>query len=83
MKFYEYIAAGLGVASTDLGALRQGMGGLACYGNGVDGFVQAIEQARFQASGRPAGFRRTFIAENSWDARARYMEERLSALLAR
>lgn len=83
MKFYEYIAAGLGVASTDLGALRQGMGDLACYGNGVDGFVQAIEQARFQASVRPAGFQKTFIAENSWDARARDMQERLSALLAR
>ncbi|MDR0225277.1 MAG: hypothetical protein LBI66_02560 [Burkholderiaceae bacterium] len=81
LKFYEYIAAGLGVASTDLGGLRGGMGALACYGNGVQGFYQAMEQARQQARARPTGHARQFVDEHAWDVRAQAMLEHLKGLL--
>ncbi len=82
LKFYEYIAAGLGVASTDLGALRPGMGPLACYGNGAADFADAVVRARDQALSRPPEFVRSFVQAHSWDARAEIMFRRLEGLLA-
>ncbi|RUP29387.1 MAG: hypothetical protein EKK45_10830 [Curvibacter sp.] len=82
LKFYEYVAAGLGVASTNFGALRTGMGELACYGNGVRGFAQAIEQARAEAQARPPGHAQNFVREHAWEARTQAMLARLEALLA-
>ena len=81
LKFYEYLAAGLGVASTDLGGLRQGMGPLACYGNGADGFERAIRCAREEAAARPPGFGAEFVLEHGWPTRAQAMFKRLHALL--
>lgn len=82
LKFYEYIAAGLGVASTDFGALRQGMQELASYGNGADAFALAIESARAQGATRTEGFAASFVRENGWPARAQAMRLRLEELLA-
>lgn len=82
LKFYEYIAAGLGVASTDLGALRQGMGDLACYGTDARTFADAILQAREDAQARPASFAKDFVEAHDWSARARTMLARLEMLLA-
>jgi glycosyltransferase involved in cell wall biosynthesis len=45
VKYYEYLAAGLGIAATDVGGLKKGMGNLACYGNGAMHFKDAIKQA--------------------------------------
>ena len=45
LKYYEYLAAGLGIAATDVGGLKKGMGESACYGNGSVNFKEAIEQA--------------------------------------
>lgn len=82
LKFYEYIAAGLGVACTDLGALREGMAGWASFGNGAQGFAQAIEQARGQATARPPGDTVRFVREHAWPSRAQAMLARLDTLLA-
>lgn len=82
LKFYEYVAAGLGVASTDFGALRVGMGELARYGNGASGFAQAIEQARAEAQARPHGYAQEFVREHAWEKRIQAMLARLEALLA-
>ncbi|MCS4509758.1 glycosyltransferase [Xylophilus ampelinus] len=82
LKFYEYIAAGLGVASTDLGALRTGMGPLACYGNGAADFADAVVRARDQALSRPRALALSFVREHSWGARANIMRQRLEGLLA-
>lgn len=82
LKFYEYLAAGLGVASTDLGALRQGMGTLACYGNGAEGFERAIRGAREAAAARPQGFGAEFVREHGWPIRVQAMLARLGTLLA-
>ncbi len=80
MKFYEYVAAGLGVASTDSGALRQGMGDYACYGNGADGFAQAVRSAALQSERRSKSEVEAFAREHSWQSRAQQMFERLAAL---
>ncbi|GKS90066.1 glycosyltransferase [Acidovorax sp. SUPP2539] len=82
LKFYEYIAAGLGVASTDLGALRHGMGDLACYGNDARAFADAIVHARERARARPASFAKDFVQAHDWSTRAQTMLARLEMLLA-
>lgn len=82
LKFYEYVAAGLGVASTEFGALRVGMGELASYGNGVQGFARAIVRARAQAAARPAEQIEHFLREHAWEVRAEAMLARLETLLA-
>jgi glycosyltransferase involved in cell wall biosynthesis len=45
VKYYEYLAAELGIVATDVGGLKKGMRELACYGNGSVNFKNAIEQA--------------------------------------
>ena len=81
LKFYEYVAAGLGVASTDHGALRAGMGKMAAYGNSPDAFAQAMVEARLQSTQRPPGFAQRFAHENAWPAVIATAESRLKGLL--
>jgi glycosyltransferase involved in cell wall biosynthesis len=66
LKFYEYIAAGLGVASTDIGALRTGMGDLSVFGNTPHEFANAIKQAAIAGTARSHEFNRRFVKEHSW-----------------
>lgn len=80
LKFYEYVAAGLGVASTDHGALRQGMGNLASYGNTPQTFAQAMVDARAQAAQRAPGFTLEFTQRHGWPAVMRGVEDRLQAV---
>ena len=68
LKFYEYISAGLGVASTDVGSLRQGMGDLACYGNTAEAYADAIVRARELGKLRPDDANKQFVRENRWDS---------------
>jgi Glycosyl transferases group 1 len=82
LKFYEYISAGLGVASTDIGALRQGMGALADYGNTPESFAAAIEAARTKGGARPATESRRFMQEHAWNVITRQAIGRINALLA-
>lgn len=80
LKFYEYIAAGLGVASTDHGAMRSGMGDLAAYGNSGADFAQAIVQAQLQAQQRAPGFGADFVRAHSWAGVVREVNERMQVL---
>jgi glycosyltransferase involved in cell wall biosynthesis len=82
LKFYEYISAGLGVASTDIGALRQGMGALAEYGNTAERYAAAIEAARANGSARTAAESQRFMQEHAWSAITRQAIRRIDALLA-
>jgi hypothetical protein len=66
LKFYEYIGAGLGVASTDVGALRSGMGDLASYGNTPEGFAAAISREVDRGAKRSAANCRELIGKYSW-----------------
>lgn len=81
LKFYEYIAAGLGVVSTDLGALRSGMGELAQYGQDAKGFAYAMLLARAQARTRPTEFALAFARAHSWHVQGKQMMQRLHQLL--
>lgn len=81
LKFYEYISAGLGVASTDIGGLRQGMGELACYGNSPAAFADAIRRAAECGHARPAEFNQHFMAQHSWPVMVDQALQRLDALL--
>lgn len=77
LKFYEYYAAGLGIASVDVGALRRGMGTCATYGIGPAGFAEAIEAA---GNAPPPSLedRRAFLAEHTWKNRLAQIDAALS-----
>ncbi len=78
LKFYEYIVAGLGVASTDIGSLRSGMGELAAYGNTPLDYAKAIEKAAIDGAARSASFNRQFALEHGWDKVIESMRARIS-----
>jgi hypothetical protein len=52
LKFLEYIGAGLGVACTDVGALKSGIGALATFGNSPDSFADAIRREAIRSDYR-------------------------------
>jgi glycosyltransferase involved in cell wall biosynthesis len=66
LKFYEYIGAGLGIASTKVGALQKGMEGFAFFGQSPREFSQAIVQAAKNSSKRTVAFNRAFIKDHAW-----------------
>ncbi len=80
LKFYEYIASGLGVASTDVGSLRKGMGNWAKYGQTPEKFSQAIVEAAKQAVERTPEEIRDFVTKNSWDNIMTVILERLEKI---
>lgn len=82
LKFYEYFSAGLGVASTDVGALRQGMGDLAAYGNTPQDYAAAIEAARAHAKVRTVADRTHFMKAHGWNVITAQAIGRIDALLA-
>lgn len=81
LKFYEYIAAGLGVASTDIGSLRSGMGELAAYGNTPYDFSRAIGQASIDGATRSSAFNRRFVQDHRWTKVIHSMCTRISSLM--
>lgn len=81
LKFYEYISCGLGVAATDVGSLRLGMGNWASYGRTPDEFAGAIASASVSGSLRKRGEVRSFIEEHSWNRITGIILARLEDLL--
>jgi hypothetical protein len=69
LKFYEYYAAGLGVAAIDVGGLRAGIGPHARYGDTPESFARAVEQSVGAAEAVDDGERRAFARGNDWSAR--------------
>lgn len=69
LKFYEYFAAGLGVAVSDVGGLRDGIGPFACYGNTPESFARAVVESLGAAEAVGAAQRRAFLGENDWSSR--------------
>lgn len=65
LKFYEYLAAGLGIAATDAGGLRRGMGDWAHYGRNAAEFAQAVQRAALDAD-KCAQERQNYLQEYSW-----------------
>jgi len=81
LKFFEYISSGLGVVSTDFGALRDGMGDLAQYGRTPTTFANAIKSAQRIARARSSDFAKEFADEHSWIRVADKVRNRLDAVL--
>jgi glycosyltransferase involved in cell wall biosynthesis len=79
LKFFEYLAAGLGVASTDVGRLKDGMGEWSTYGTNPESFASAILAAAKVTDAREKE-RRNFLAEYSWTAIIDRMLARLERL---
>ena len=69
LKFYEYYAAGLGIACAAVGGLRDGLGGMACFGRDVQGFASAVTQSVAAAAKVSSDERQRFIVENDWSVR--------------
>ncbi len=65
LKFYEYLAAGLGIAATDAGGLRAGMTGWAQFGSGGASFAEAIVRAGNDA-GTQREARLAYLRDFSW-----------------
>lgn len=83
LKFYEYIASGLGIASTDVGNLKAGMGDMAFYGNTPSDFSKAIERAAQDCLKRTIAFNREFLKKHSWENVLKTVCARISGLQSR
>jgi hypothetical protein len=81
LKFYEYIGSGLGVASTDIGSLKNGMKNLARYGNTPKDFAKAIILASKDRRFRTKRFNHLFIQENSWQSSIQMMLMRINTMM--
>ena len=81
LKFLEYIGSGIGVASTDVGALRAGMGDWASYGNTPEHFAEAIRIEAISANRRSFASCQNLIKKNSWGNVSRIVNERLKNLI--
>jgi len=80
IKFYEYIASGLGVVSTDIGALRKGMGDWAFYGDTPDEFADAIIEASGKRYNHSEDELKKFLYENSWNSILEKILDRIRGL---
>ncbi|MCC6191890.1 MAG: glycosyltransferase [Anaerolineales bacterium] len=68
LKLYDYLAAGIPVASVDLPSL-DGFRHVVHVGDGPAGYVAAIEAALADRGAARAAERRRLAAENSWERR--------------
>lgn len=82
LKFFEYLASGLGIAATDVGGLKAGMGEWAAFGTTPESFSAALAAAA-DVAGTRRYERRAFLAQYSWDAVLERIMERLEGLWAR
>lgn len=67
LKFYQYLAAGLGIASVSFGGLKDGMGEWACYGNTPEEYAHAIEGAFGLRSNYNQESLSDFLNNSSWE----------------
>jgi len=67
VKFYNYLAAGLGVAASDLESLRLGMDGWACYGSTPEEFAEAMRAASASCTMERWNKAAALLRDNSWD----------------
>jgi glycosyltransferase involved in cell wall biosynthesis len=77
LKFYEYLAANLGIASTDVGYLREGMGNWVEFGNTPEEFAAAIELASQKRKQRTTREIYLYLQEYSWEKIIDQIIERL------
>lgn len=73
LKFYEYLAAGLGVVATPLPELQKQGAWVQCVA-GSTAFAEALEHAREGDGPQLRNLRQAYAAEQSWEARSRRLE---------
>ncbi|MCJ2165000.1 MULTISPECIES: glycosyltransferase [unclassified Pseudodesulfovibrio] len=69
LKFYEYVAAGLGVACADVGGLRKGLEGWALFGTTPEEFAGAVVGSEQAIRAVPPERRAAFLKDNAWNVR--------------
>lgn len=67
LKFYEYLSAGLGIAASDVGSLRNGMRTWASFGKTPEEFARAIVEAAEAVARRDPSRVSIFLDNHSWD----------------
>jgi len=80
LKLFEYIGCGLGVACTDVGSLKQGIGGLASFGNDPNQFADAIRREAKRAENRSFQTCRDMIAPYAWSNVMNQIHSRIALL---
>ena len=81
LKFFEYIGAGLGVVSTDVGALKSCMGDWASYGNTPADFARAIKYEAKRMEKRSTEDCIELIKDYSWSKIITKINGRIENLL--
>ena len=79
LKFYEYLASGVPIASVPMPEIS-GFSDVVEFGGGTTGFLAAVARALDDNAGKRAA-RLKRAAENSWQSRADFMAEKISARL--
>ncbi len=67
LKFSQYLASGLGVASVDYGGLHDGMGDWVSYGNTPQAFAKAIEEAYIKRNMYSKEDIAAYLKDYDWD----------------
>lgn len=80
LKFYEYLAMGLGIAATKVGALKNGMGKWAEYGNTPEEFAQAIIDAGKKLDTLMPE-RLKFLTPYSWESIMKIVTQRIEYIM--
>jgi glycosyltransferase involved in cell wall biosynthesis len=81
LKLYDYLAAGLPVASTDIPAARE-FGSHVHLADRPDSFAQAVSAALADTAPERRQARRSVAAQHAWEARVDKLSELIEARLA-
>ncbi len=77
IKYYEYLAAKLGIVVTDIPSFRKGMGDDVFYGSNPTEFASSIILAHQAASHITSEYVKTALNEVSWSGRFKQIDSRL------
>ncbi|MEW6770607.1 MAG: glycosyltransferase [Bacillota bacterium] len=80
LKFYEYLASGRPVVSTDMPAVRE-FADVVAVAADAPGFVAAVERTLAGENPARQEERLARAREHSWEARVAFMEEKIAAAL--
>lgn len=80
LKFYEYLASGKPIASVPMPEIQE-FADVVEFGEGLDGFLAAIERA-LDDSPEKKDNRLRRARENSWESRVAFMMDKIAARLA-
>lgn len=80
LKLYDYLAAGLPIASTDIPAARE-FGSYVHLADNPQGFAQAVRTALSDTTPESRQVRRNVAAQHTWEARAEQLSDLIETRL--